>query len=127
MSFLNKKKNISPTYLPMSVGQSRERENNSIFKVGLSLNLTTMDAGMDSDSTCSSLSQILKKVLPKMEEDKLNLVLRRFSELGVETATDLHLLQESDLLDTLKPIQIRKLLLEVHGKYCLYLVNQTRV
>lgn len=111
----------------MSVGQSRERENNSIFKVGLSLNLTTMDAGMDSDSTCSSLSQILKKVLPKMEEDKLNLVLRRFSELGVETATDLHLLQESDLLDTLKPIQIRKLLLEVHGKYCLYLVNQTRV
>lgn len=43
-------------------------------------------------------------------------ILTKLTELGVETISDLKFLQESDLKDILKPVQIRKFLSAVQLK-----------
>ena len=48
--------------------------------------------------------------LPELDQCVISNLLGKLGELGVETADDMKLLEESDLKTTLKPIQIRKLL-----------------
>jgi hypothetical protein len=44
----------------------------------------------------------------------------RFTELGVESASDLQYVTADDLTPVMKPVQARKLLNKVSGKYSVY-------
>ncbi|XP_028414156.1 uncharacterized protein LOC114537220 [Dendronephthya gigantea] len=54
--------------------------------------------------------QLLQKLLPQLSVDLIEVTKDKLIGMGVDSVEDLQLLQEQDLTDVLKPIQIRKLL-----------------
>ena len=50
------------------------------------------------------------EILPSLAPDALQAILEHFLSIGVESESDLRLLEESDLKEVLKPIQRRKLI-----------------
>ena len=59
------------------------------------------------DDIKSSISEVLPNLTPDVREAIIELL----AAIGVETKADLTLVEESDLKQCLKPIQIRKLLM----------------
>ena len=61
----------------------------------------------------------IRKILPSLEPDVLEVIMGHFMSIGVESESDLSLIKESDLEQFLKPIQRRKLLSrwEAKGTY----------
>jgi hypothetical protein len=51
-----------------------------------------------------------REVLPTICEETLNKLMQKLDANGIESLDDCHLLNELDLADVLKPVQIRKLL-----------------
>lgn len=56
------------------------------------------------------MKNIIKKLLPTLEEGRLDSVAQMLLESGIESIDDLEYVQESDLISLLKPIHARKLL-----------------
>lgn len=61
--------------------------------------------GMDQ----SSISYAITKVLPDLVPSVLDIAVETLQSLCVETTEDFKLIQETDLLSVLRPIQARKL------------------
>ena len=56
------------------------------------------------------MEDLVERILPSLSSEKVTDVVKCLTESGVETVADLQFVQEGDLLDVLKPIQIRKLM-----------------
>ena len=52
----------------------------------------------------------IKTILPTLQDNVLDIVMDKLNSDGIESLSDCSLLNESDLSDILKPIQVRKLL-----------------
>ena len=57
-----------------------------------------------------TLKEAVERALPALPDGLLDAVVDRLTEAGVEMTADLKYVEERDLDDILKPIQLRKLL-----------------
>jgi len=57
-----------------------------------------------------AISENIKLILPSLDDDILAKIMKSLEESGVQAPADLVFVEEKDLHDVLRPIQIRKLI-----------------